>query len=79
MARGTHTPAVHLSQAKGVRPVETVIGCHGPQWCFFLLLFYFLLFLICSKPRFPLWPFTQAVLLGAGLAVWFLGRQRQGL
>lgn len=41
MARGTHTPAVHLSQAKGVRPVETVIGCHGPQWCFFYYYFIF--------------------------------------
>lgn len=76
MARGTRAPAAHLSRAKGLWPVKTVIGCHRPQWCFFI---YFLLFLICSKPPFPRRPFSRAVLSGAGLAVWFPGRQRQGL
>lgn len=50
MARGTRTPAVHLSQAKGLQPVETVIGCHRPQWCFFFFLIFYSSSYVASHP-----------------------------
>lgn len=61
MARGT-TPLLFTSPKLRASSLETVIGCHRPQWCFVFLIF--LLFLICSKPPFPLRPLRQAVLWG---------------
>lgn len=64
------SPAVDLSGAKDFRPVEPVTGHSGA--------FYFLLsfsYVASHPPR--LGPFTQAVLPGAGLAVWFLGREAE--